>query len=122
MEAKGEIRGGRFVNGFVGEQFALPEAVEGLRAMRKPAERLELVRVAATDPLNLVGITSPGPKVHAVIGNAILFRNGVPIASLESGEMKLRCELEPGERVDDELVYHAPPAAKPAVPTTLRLI
>jgi len=122
MEARGEVRGGRFVTGFVGEQFALPEAVDGLRAMRKPAEKVELVRVAATDPLNLVGITSGGPKVPAIIGNAILYRNGVPIASLESGEMKLRQELQTGERVDEELVYHAPAAPKPAAATTLRLL
>lgn len=88
--------------------------------MRKPVEKVELVRVAATDPLNLVGITSPGPKVPAVIGNAILYRNGVPTASVESGEMKLCGELEPGERVDEDLVYHGSPAAKAARVTTLR--
>jgi len=121
MEARGEIRGGRFVSGFVGEQFALPEAVDGLRAMRKTPEQVELVRAAATDPLNLVGVTSAGPKVAAVVGNAILYRNGVPIAALEAGEMQLRCELEPGERVDEELVYHAPPRAETAV-TPVRVV
>jgi ATP-dependent Lhr-like helicase len=109
LEARGEVRGGRFVQGFVGEQFALPEAVEGLRAMRKPPAVDELVRIAATDPLNLVGITSGGPKVPAVLGNAILFRNGVPLASLEAGAVVERQDLPTGARVDGDLVYHPPP-------------
>ncbi len=116
LEARGEVRGGRFVAGFVGEQFALPEAVEGLRAARKPPRFPELVRVAATDPLNLIGITSAGPRVPAVIGNAILFRDGVPIASLEGGELVVRAELEPGARVDPDLRYHAPPRPAEASP------
>jgi ATP-dependent helicase Lhr and Lhr-like helicase len=113
MEARGEIRGGRFVAGFVGEQFALPEAVEGLRAARHPAPVPELVRVAATDPLNLVGVTSAGPRVPAVVGNAVLYRDGVAIASLEGGEVVARHPLEEGARVDGELRYHAPPRTEP---------
>jgi ATP-dependent Lhr-like helicase len=109
LEARGEVRGGRFVQGFVGEQFALPEAVEGLRAMRKAPAVDELVRVAATDPLNLVGVTSSGPKVPAVIGNAILYRNGVPLASIEAGALVERQDLPAGARVDADLVYHPPP-------------
>ena len=109
LEARGEIRGGRFIRGFVGEQYALPEAVEGLRAMRNPPRISEIVRVPATDPLNLVGVTSAGPKVPAVIGNAVLYRNGVPVASLEAGEVVLRQDLEPGAHVDTDLTYHAPP-------------
>lgn len=109
LEARGEIRGGRFVTSFVGEQFALPEAVEGLRAMRKPPRFPEFVRVPATDPINLVGVTAPGPKVPAVIGNAILYRNGVPLASIEAGEVVVRTPLEHGARIDNDLVYHAPP-------------
>lgn len=109
LEARGEIRGGRFVNGFVGEQFALPEAVSSLRALRRnPPALPEVVTVAATDPLNLVGITSSGKKVAATLGNKILYRDGVPIASLESGELVMLAELQNGERVDDELGYHAP--------------
>ena len=111
MEARGEIRGGRFVATFVGQQFALPEAVEGLRAMRKTPSIDEFQRVAATDPLNLVGVTSAGPKVPAVIGNAVLYRNGVPLASIEAGEVMPRSHLEEGARVDEDLVYHPPPPA-----------
>src|SRR5206468_2035611 len=60
LEARGEIRGGRFVAGLVGEQFALPEAVEALRAVRRGAQEPETVVVAAADPLNLVGVLVPG--------------------------------------------------------------
>ena len=109
LEARGEIRGGRFVSGFVGEQFALPEAVEGLRAERRSrGYPPEVVRIAAADPLNLVGVTSPGARVPAVIGNAVLYRNGTPIASLEGGLVVLRERLEPGEAVDPDLAYHPP--------------
>jgi ATP-dependent Lhr-like helicase len=102
MEARGEVRGGRFVGGFVGEQYALPEAVEGLRAMRKKKEGdpPELIRVAATDPLNLVGIVTPGPRVTAAGDNAVLFRDGVPIASREAGKLVLRAELPEDTHVD----------------------
>jgi len=109
LEARGEIRGGRFVSGFVGEQFALPEAVEGLRAAREPRGfPPEVVRIAAADPLNLVGVTSPGARVPAVIGNAVLYRNGVALASLEGGQLVMRERLEPGEIVDPDLAYHPP--------------
>jgi ATP-dependent Lhr-like helicase len=111
LEARGEIRGGRFVTGFAGEQFALPEAVEGLRAARSP-NRLstQIVRVAATDPLNLVGITSPGNRVPAVIGNAVLYRDGMPIATLVGGELEIRGQLDAGESVGADLAYSAPRA------------
>jgi len=109
LEARGEIRGGRFVSGFVGEQFALPEAVEGLRAERAArGYPPEVVRIAATDPLNLVGVTSPGARVPAVIGNAVLYRNGIPLATLEGGQLVLRDRLEPGEAVDPDLAYRPP--------------
>jgi ATP-dependent Lhr-like helicase len=70
MEARGEIRGGRFVAGFLGEQFALPEAVESLRDVRRMASTSALV-VAAADPLNLLGIVTPGPRVSALAGRAV---------------------------------------------------
>ncbi len=83
LEARGEIRGGRFVSGLSGEQFALPEAVEALRALGRPKE-LEEVSVAATDPLNLVGILTPGPRVAAVAGHSVLYRDGAPAVALRS--------------------------------------
>ena len=86
LEARGEIRGGRFVTGFVGEQFALPEAADALRRWRDrdPDDRLAIV--SAVDPLNLAGILTPGPRVAATPGNRLAFRNGVPIAAMEGGE------------------------------------
>jgi len=80
MEARGTARGGRFVTGFVGEQYALPEAVELLRRTRRRERTGEMVRVAAVDPLNLVGILTPGPRVPAQRGNLVVYRDGLPIA------------------------------------------
>jgi ATP-dependent Lhr-like helicase len=79
LEDRGEVRGGRFVDGFVGEQFALPEAVESLRAQRKLQSNAqsERVVVAAADPLNLVGTIVPGERVPAISGRTIAFRDGV---------------------------------------------
>lgn len=79
LEARGAIRGGRFVGGFAGEQFALPEAVDALRAARRaPREGTERIDVSAADPLNLVGILTPGARVPAVLGNRVGFVDGVP--------------------------------------------
>jgi ATP-dependent Lhr-like helicase len=76
LEARGEIRGGRFVNGFVGEQFALPEAVERLRAVRRRPDTEEPVIIASGDPLNLVGILTPGPRISPYSNQVMAFRNG----------------------------------------------
>ena len=81
LEARGTARGGRFVTGFVGEQFALPEAVEGLRQTRRRERQDEMVRVAAVDPLNLVGILTPGPRVPAVRRNVVVYRDGAPVSA-----------------------------------------
>jgi ATP-dependent Lhr-like helicase len=78
LEMRGELRGGRFCGGFVGEQFAAPEAVEALRAVRKEPRRGEIVRLSACDPLNLVGILTPGPRVPATLANTVVFVDGVP--------------------------------------------
>ncbi len=80
-EARGEIRGGRFVAGLVGEQFALPEAVDALRAVNRREPTGEVVRLSACDPLNLVGILTPGARIPAVLGNEVLYRDGAPIES-----------------------------------------
>ena len=79
LEARGEVRGGRFVAGLVGEQFALPEAVEALRAVRRRPAAPETVVVAAADPLNLVGILVPGARVPPAAHEVIAFRDGVPV-------------------------------------------
>ena len=89
LEARGEIRGGRFVAGVVGEQFALPEAVALLREVRKRPGDGTLVSLSACDPLNLLGTLLPGNKVPAVAGNRLLYRDGVPVASLIAGKIQL---------------------------------
>ena len=97
-EARGEIRGGRFVSGFVGDQFALPEAVEKLRAVPHTVPDGRLVAVSACDPLNLVGVLTPGPRVPGLLGNRVVFRDGVPIAALESDETRLLTEVDEATR------------------------
>ncbi len=95
LEARGEIRGGRFVAGFAGEQYALPEAVSALRATRKKANSDVLVSVSAADPLNLVGILTPGARVPALASNRVLYRDGVPIAARIGGEARFLTRLAP---------------------------
>jgi ATP-dependent Lhr-like helicase len=95
LEARGEIRGGRFVNGVAGEQYALPEAVGSLRAMRKKAADETLVSISAADPLNLAGVLTPGARVPALAGNRVLYRDGVPIAVQVAGEAQFLAELDP---------------------------
>ena len=99
-EARGEIRGGRFVTGFVGEQFALPEAVEALRRSRKTPPDGRLLLLSACDPLNLAGILTPGPRVPALFGNLVVFRDGAPVASLQSGEIEWRGQVDETTRND----------------------
>jgi ATP-dependent Lhr-like helicase len=86
LEARGLVRGGRFINGLAGEQFALPEAIPLLREVRRHANDGAFVWVAGTDPLNLVGTLLPGHKVPAVAGNRVLYRDGVAVATLVAGE------------------------------------
>jgi len=100
LEARGEIRGGRFVAGLSGEQFALPEAITVLRDARRKAQSHELVSLSAADPLNLIGIVTPGAKVPALTGNRILYRDGLPIAVYAGGEVRFLEALEPKEQWD----------------------
>ncbi|CAN5606867.1 DEAD/DEAH box helicase [soil metagenome] len=93
LEARGEIRGGRFVAGISGEQFALPEAVGMVRAIRRAPANDNMISVSAADPLNLVGIITPGTRITAHTSNRILYREGVPVATLESGDTKFIIEL-----------------------------
>ena len=98
LEARGEIRGGRFVDGFSGEQFALPEAVGRLRAMRNRPRKGTLISVSAADPLNLVGIATPGDRLAALAGNRLLYRDGIPIAVLEGREPRFLVDLDAATR------------------------
>ncbi len=97
MEARGEVRGGRFVNGFAGEQFALPEAVGLLRKMDRHSSD-ELVSISAADPLNLTGIIVPGKRVPAIRKNRLLFQNGKLVARFVLGEIQWESELSPSDQ------------------------
>ena len=88
LEDRGEVRGGRFVSGFIGEQFALPIAVESLRAGRAERPTGEIITVSAADPLNLAGILVPGEKIPAVPGRFVSFRDGVVVEQSQHEEYR----------------------------------
>ncbi|MFZ5782658.1 MAG: DEAD/DEAH box helicase [Pseudomonadota bacterium] len=94
LEAAGEIRGGRFVAGFTGEQYALPEAIGLLRDVRREPPSGTWTAISGVDPLNLVGILAPGPRLPALAGNRLLYRDGVPAAILAAGEIRFLAELD----------------------------
>ena len=95
LEARGDIRGGRFVAGFSGEQYALPEAIGKLRAARREHDDSSLISISAADPLNLVGVITPGDRVAALVDNRVLFRDGFPVAVRESGKVRFLAEFDP---------------------------
>ena len=86
LEARGEVRGGRFLAGVGGEQFAIPDAVEVARTIRRSRPNGQRIEVAGVDPLNLTGIVTPGPRVPAVLGQKVVYVDGVP-SSAESVDM-----------------------------------
>ncbi|HMF07363.1 MAG TPA: ATP-dependent DNA helicase, partial [Methylocella sp.] len=94
LEARGEIRGGRFVAGFAGEQFALPEAAGKLREVRRVLPTGETISLSGADPLNLIGILTPGAKLPALASNRLLYQDGVPIAVLAGGEVEFLIALD----------------------------
>jgi ATP-dependent Lhr-like helicase len=95
LEARGDIRGGRFVAGISGEQFALPEAVRALRDARRATNTDEFVMVSGADPLNLVGVLLPGARIPALTGNRVLYQDGLPIAAMVAGELRRLEALAP---------------------------
>jgi len=94
LEARGEIRGGRFVAAVAGEQFALPEALGLLREVRKGPLTGEMLAVSAVDPFNQLGTLLPGARVPALAANRILFRDGLPVAVLAAGKPQWLVELD----------------------------
>jgi ATP-dependent Lhr-like helicase len=115
LEARGEIRGGRFVGGFSGEQFATPEAVQLLRSIRRTAAEDSLISLSAADPLNLVGIITPGARLSTASSNRVLYRDGVPVAVLEAKEIRFLVPLEASEhwKVRNALLRrHIPPKVR----------
>ena len=97
LEARGEIRGGRFVAGFTGEQYAAPEAIALLREARRKPREGHYVSLSGADPLNLIGIVTPGARLPSLSGNRVLYRDGVPVALLAGGEVSFLETLEPKE-------------------------
>jgi ATP-dependent helicase Lhr and Lhr-like helicase len=95
LESRGDIRGGRFVAGFAGEQFALPEAIGMLREVRRKAADGAWISVSGADPLNLIGIITPGARLPALTGNRVLYRDGLPVATLAGGEVQFLETLDP---------------------------
>jgi ATP-dependent helicase Lhr and Lhr-like helicase len=104
LEARGEIRGGRFIAGVSGEQFVLPEAVASMRQVRRLAGDGALIVLAASDPANLLGTIVNGPKVPRVAGTRVLYRDGVPIATSVAGEFALLVALD---AVQEQAARHA---------------
>ena len=95
LEARGDIRGGRFVAGFTGEQYALPDAIGALRDVRRKPVSDTWISLSGADPLNLAGILTPGPKLAALTTNRLLYRDGIPIALLAGGEVQFLEALDP---------------------------
>jgi ATP-dependent Lhr-like helicase len=95
LEARGDIRGGRFVSGMSGEQFAMPDAVDRLREIRRSSPDDRLLTISAADPLNLTGIVTPGDRLRAAAGNRVVYRNGIPVAAMEGDMLRVLSEVDP---------------------------
>ena len=102
LEARGDIRGGRFVAGFSGEQYALPEAIGLLREIRRRPADGRWISLSGADPLNLVGVLTPGPRLAALTGNRLLYRDGLPIAALSGGKIEFVATLDDATRWEAE--------------------
>lgn len=102
LEARGEIRGGRFVAGFSGEQYALPEAVGLLREIRRRPASGEWISLSGADPLNLIGVITPGPRLAGLTGNRVLYRDGLPVAALSGGKIEFLTTLDEANRWEAE--------------------
>jgi ATP-dependent Lhr-like helicase len=98
LEARGEIRGGRFIGGFSGEQFALADAVTLLRSIRRTPAEGSMISVSAADPLNLLGIIVASGRLSPSSSNRVLYRDGVPIALQEAKEIRFLVEMTPAEQ------------------------
>jgi ATP-dependent Lhr-like helicase len=115
LESRGEIRGGRFVAGFSGEQFALPDAIGALRETRRRPDTGSWVTVSGADPLNLAGILTPGPKIPALTGNRILYRDGIPAAAIMAGQTTFFVELDPATEWQAENIMLRGPDLAPSL-------
>jgi ATP-dependent Lhr-like helicase len=113
LEAQGRIRGGRFVAGMSGEQYALPDAVSAMRAIRRKETRGDFVSLSAADPLNLTGVVTPGARVPALTSNRILYRDGAPVAVHAGGRSDFLVPMEAGKEWEarQALLRRSMPAA-----------
>jgi len=102
LESRGEIRGGRFVAGVTGEQFALPEAIAAMREVRRRPNDGRWVSLSAADPLNLVGVMTPGARIAGLTANRVVYRDGVPVASLSGRAVQLDSDLAGSDRWEAE--------------------
>src|ERR1700712_4227703 len=98
LEARGEIRGGRFIAGLSGEPYALPDAITLMRQVRRQPGDGALVCLAAVDPANVLGTVLPGPKIARVGGARVLFRDGLPLASIVGGEVEWLVDVDVSEQ------------------------
>ena len=115
LEARGEIRGGRFVDGFSGEQFATAEAVQLLRSIRRAPAEGSMISINAADPLNLIGVITPGSRLSPASSNRLLYRDGVPIAVLEAKEIRFLVEMTAADQWQARnalLRRHVPPKVR----------
>ncbi|MEE8237505.1 MAG: ATP-dependent DNA helicase, partial [Gammaproteobacteria bacterium] len=108
LEARGEIRGGRFVDALGGEQFALLEAVKSLRDTRRDDSRGDWVVLCAADPLNLAGVLTPGGRVPAVHNHRVAYLDGIPVASLTAGRVEWLADVDRARRSTAEKLLSAP--------------
>ncbi|MEO8450196.1 MAG: DEAD/DEAH box helicase [Gemmatimonadota bacterium] len=115
LEARGEIRGGRFLAHGTGEQFALPDAVTKLRSVRRAAPTGQLLTISAADPLNLVGILIPGDRIAAISANRIAFEDGVPVAVLEAGVVRSLVETTSERMADITAALRRRPGSSPVL-------
>jgi ATP-dependent helicase Lhr and Lhr-like helicase len=116
LEARGEIRGGRFVAGFSGEQYAAAEAVAPLREARRRAHTGQYLSLSGADPLNLLGLVTPGARLPSLTGNRLLYLDGLPIATYAAGEVQFLEKLGPREEWEARnavLRRHVPAALVP---------
>ncbi len=102
LEARGEIRGGRFVAGFSGEQYALSEAIGLMREIRRQPGAGQWASLSAADPLNLLGVLTPGPRLAALTANRLVYRDGLPVAALSGGKVEFLADLDAAGRWEAE--------------------
>jgi len=122
LEARGDLRGGRFIAGLSGEQFALPEAVALMREVRRRAPDGAWVCLAATDPANLLGTVLPGPRLARVAGSRVVYRDGLPVATSVGGQVTMLVALGAAETQAASRALVLDPGARESAATAMHLL